>query len=159
MSRIAPSTWELSGASACLSFVALCLLAMAASFWVADRYQVFGVFARFLPFLTHPHIGVASCVLFRLTEASKLADMCLTLCCIQVLRFLASLRKLYITCERCLSTYLLLGCCPRVRRGSRKTALGVLYNWVREWQRRLAEVKRPPLLPSWWSLLSIAMLL
>ena len=51
MSRIAPSTWELSGASACLSFVALCLLAMAASFWVADRYQVFGVFARFLPFL------------------------------------------------------------------------------------------------------------
>ena len=75
MSCIAPSTWELSGASACLSFVALCLLAMAASFWVADRYQVFGVFARFLPFLTHPHIGVASCVLFRPTEASKLAAM------------------------------------------------------------------------------------
>ena len=114
---------------------------MAASFWVADCYEVFGIFACFLPFLTHPHIGVASCVLFRLTEASKLADMCLMLCCIQVLRFLASLRKLYITCARCLSTYLLLGCCPRVRRGSRKTALGLLYNWVREWQRRLAEVR------------------
>ena len=75
MSCIAPSTWELSGASACLSFVALCLLAMAASFWVADRYQVFGAFVRFLPFLTHPHIGVASCMLFCLTEASKLAAM------------------------------------------------------------------------------------
>ena len=35
----------------------------------------------------------------------------------------------------------------------------VLYNWVHEWQCRLAEVKRPPLLSPWWSLLSIAMLL
>ena len=79
MSRIAPSTWALRVASACLSFAALCLLAMAASLWVADRYQVFGVFAHFLPSVLHPHIGVTGCMLFHLSEASKLAGMSDTL--------------------------------------------------------------------------------
>ena len=75
LSRIAPSTWELGNASACLSFVALYSLAMAAGLWVADRYHLFSVFARFLAFVLHPHIGVAGCLIFRLKYIRQLAGL------------------------------------------------------------------------------------
>ena len=143
----------------CLLFVEVCLLLLSTMIWgCCNGTWILGCFAV-------SSFGAFVC----LCSTSLTMHLVAGLLCI-----LSTLDFFYLLLLFCLLVYAIgaehmyvldqvqspaIKYCPRMRCGSHKTALEMLYNRVCEWQCRLAVVKRPPLLSSWWSLLSIAMLL